>query len=319
MFSIVVPVLGKAHTIRRTLDSVFAQDFAGFELVLVGEELDSGMAIAGEFGDPRLRRVFHRNIGQGDARNVGIEAARHEWIAFLDADDLWLPDHLTELDAIRQRFPEAGLIGTRFIHSDRSGRFDLAEVRTGDIELGCFFDEIGRGENFLCTSSAAIPRTSYDRLGGFGNSPSGEDTEYWARIALELPVAASRRPTVVYMHGTGGITDTATERWRNADLASPRDISPPVALVMDRYPGVESRRLRRSLDRFIRHYLGICLLSSISIGDIATVRRLRRIYRGWPTPAHAILLAISFLPDKAARAFYAFASRLKAGWRRTVG
>ncbi len=114
MFSIVIPVRDKPHTIARTLDSLFAQAFADFEAVLVGDPADESLAIAARSGDPRLRIVHQANCGQGAARNAGIEASRGDWIAFLDADDFWLPDHLSELHAIRSAFPEAGLIGTAF-------------------------------------------------------------------------------------------------------------------------------------------------------------------------------------------------------------
>ena len=106
MFSIVIPVHAKPHTILRTVESVLAQSFDSFELILVGDPGDESLAMAVRVPDRRMRIVHHANTGPGPARNAGIEAGVHDWIAFLDADDLWLPDHLAELDAVRGLHPE---------------------------------------------------------------------------------------------------------------------------------------------------------------------------------------------------------------------
>jgi glycosyltransferase involved in cell wall biosynthesis len=316
MFSIVIPVRDKPHTIERTLDSLFAQSFADFEVVLVGDPADQSMAMAERSGDARIRVAHQVNCGQGPARNAGIQASRGDWIAFLDADDIWLPDHLAELDAIRSVHPEAGLIGTRFLISDERGRFRMPTNRRGTISRVDYFKAVGDGTNVLFTSSAAIPRVVVDRLGGFGGTHFGEDTEFWVRIALALPVATSTRATVVYVRGTGGITDTGRNRWAIAPLASARDISPAVRLAIDSYASIESTKLRRSLDRFIRRYFDWCLRASIAQGDLRTIRRLRQLYWGRPMAMHVLLLAIGMLPSRPARALYAIGFRIKALARR---
>jgi glycosyltransferase involved in cell wall biosynthesis len=316
MFSIVMPLRDKAHTIARTLDSVFDQSFADFEIVLVGDPGDESLAIAARTGDARMRIVHQPNIGQGAARNAGIEASRCDWIAFLDGDDLWLPDHLAELDAVRRAHPEAGLIGTRFVDSDASGDFELPADKAGMIGRIDYFGAVGGGGNVLHTSSAAIRRAVRDSIGGFRNTRFGEDSEYWARIAFAFPVAVSSRVTVVYLHGTGGITDTGRDRWAVAELASARDISPAAALAIDRHASIESAELRRSVGRYIRRYQDWCLRTSIALGDFRTVRRLRHIYWGRPTAPHVLLLAIGTLPNRAAGAIFMLGFRLKALWRR---
>jgi glycosyltransferase involved in cell wall biosynthesis len=315
MFSIVVPVRDKPHTIRRTLAGALAQSFADFELILVGDPGDESLAAAAQIADARIRLVHQPNIGQGPARNAGIEVSRSDWIAFLDADDLWLPDHLAELDAVRRAHPDAGLIGTCFVHSDDSGRFVLPEDRPGHIAVIDYFDAVGRGGAVLHTSSAAIPRIVHHRLGGFENTHFGEDSKYWARIAFSFPVAVSCRVTAVYLHGTGGITDTGHDRWSTSELASARDISPAVAFAIDRHGSIRSARQRRSVARYIRRYQDWCLRRSIALRDIGTVRRLRRIYWGRPSAIHALLLTIGMLPAPAASALFALGLRMKGAWR----
>jgi glycosyltransferase involved in cell wall biosynthesis len=315
MFSVVMPVRDKPHTIARTLESALAQSFADFELILVGDPADAGLGAAADHPDPRIRIVHHPVSGQGAARNAGIAAGRADWIAFLDADDLWLPDHLAELDSVRRAHPGAGLIGTNFIDSDWDAPLALPADRGSGIASIDYFDSIGTGANILFTSSAAIPRGTCDRLGGFGNTRFGEDTEYWARIAFAFPVAVSRRITSVYVHGTGGITDSGRARWAG-ELTCARDISPAIALAIDRHPSIDSPALRRGVESYIRRYQDWCLRTSIAVGDIATVRRLRRIYWGRPSAGHIVLLAIGALPAPLARAAYGLGFRLKALLRR---
>jgi glycosyltransferase involved in cell wall biosynthesis len=315
MFSIVVPVRDKPHTILRTLAGALAQSFADFELILVGDPGDASLAAAAQIADARIRIVHQRNIGQGPARNAGVDASRSDWIAFLDADDLWRRDHLAELDAVRRAHPDAGLIGTAFVHSDASGRFILPEDKPGRIAVIDYFDAVGRGDAVLHTSSAAIPRIVHDRLGGFENTHFGEDSKYWARIAFSYPVAVSSRVTVVYLHGTGGITDSSRDRWSTAELASARDISPAVEFAIDRHGSIKSARQRRSVARYIRRYHDWCLRRSIALRDVRTVRRLRRIYWGRPSAMHVLLLTIGMLPIPAANGLFALGLRMKAAWR----
>jgi glycosyltransferase involved in cell wall biosynthesis len=311
MFSVVIPVRDKPHTIERTLDSLFAQSFTDFEAFLVGDPADRSLAMAARRSDPRLRIIHQVNCGPGSARNAGLAASRCDWIAFLDADDIWLPNHLAELDAIRASYPDAGLIGTSYIVSDRNGRFQPPANDRVTIARTDFFRSVGNGLNFLFTSSAAVRREVVDSLGGFANTNFGEDTEFWVRIAFALPVATSTRATAVYVRGTGGITDSGRDRWSIAPLASARDLSPAVGLAIDRYPSIESARVRRSVDLFIRRYFDWCLKTSISRGDVRTIRELRRIYWGRPTARHRLLLATAMLPDRPARALYSIGLRVK--------
>src|ERR1051325_11534551 len=116
MFSVVVPLWNNRATVRETVASALAQHFADFELIVVDDgSTDGSVETLAGMDDPRLRIVRQANAGPGPARNAGIAAARADWIAFLDADDLWLPDHLAELDRVRTRFPDAGLIGTAYL------------------------------------------------------------------------------------------------------------------------------------------------------------------------------------------------------------
>jgi glycosyltransferase involved in cell wall biosynthesis len=104
-FSIVIPVYNKAAFLKATLDSVLAQSFTDFELILVndGSTDDSAKVIAG-FKDDRIKYFEKENGGASTARNFGIAQATSRYITFLDADDYWYPDFLQEMFRLTNRF-----------------------------------------------------------------------------------------------------------------------------------------------------------------------------------------------------------------------
>jgi glycosyltransferase involved in cell wall biosynthesis len=316
MFSIVVPLWNKRETVAATVASALAQAYSRFELIIVDDgSTDGGMDELDGFDDPRIRRIRQANAGPGAARNTGIRAARHDWIAFLDADDLWFPDHLAELDRIRAAHPEAGLIGTRYVSGDIHGRYQPPSPAEAGIEAIDFLEQEARCELAFCTSSAAIPRTSYTRLGGFGAALAGQDREYWMRIALDLPVAVSRRTTIVYRTGTGGISDTVKRHGLGQNLRGVRDLDPSAALLIERYPHIRSPQLRRTIDRCIDGRFRYWVRLSAQVGDVRTLRGVRPLYFRPPPFSDRLIIAVAWLPPPLARAVYALGIKTRAGLR----
>ncbi|HEV2816389.1 MAG TPA: glycosyltransferase [Allosphingosinicella sp.] len=317
MFSIVMPLWNKRHTLAATVATVLDQSWRDFELVVVDDgSTDGGAALLAGFGDPRIRTLAQANAGPGAARNAGIAAARHDWIAFLDADDLWLPDHLAELDRVRRLFPDAGLIGTAFV---RRGRDELDPPAGPDppvIATIDYFERQASGAPALHTSTAAIPRTTHEALGGFVDHKQSEDSEYWARIALELPVATSSRVTAIYRLDTGGITDQSRKVPRYGTLRALSDLGPEMALLAERRPGIESARRREAIDRYVDYRLGLSVRIAAREGDVASLRAFPGLYPRPPRPDDRLILAIARLPIPLARALYGFGFRAKALLRR---
>lgn len=298
MFSIVMPVWNGRRTLRQCVERIFAQTFPDFELIVVDDgSTDDGIRTIESIADPRLKILRRGNGGAAEARNTGIRAARHDWIAFSDADDVWACDHLAELNSIHTRFPEAELIGTAFIHSDERGRYAFPEpFGQTQIELVSYFERVGGLRQPFWISSSAVSAPAVSRLGGFRPSRYGDDSEFLARLALEVPVAASSRVTAVWIHGTGGITDSSAYRWRDAALATPADIAPAVALVMERRDELGPEALPPGVDAFIDRYVGWCLRTSVNVGDSRTVRRLWGFYQRPPPLSDHLLLALGALP-----------------------
>jgi glycosyltransferase involved in cell wall biosynthesis len=124
MFSVVIPLYNKEFTIFNTILSVLKQSFSYFELIVVNDgSTDRSVEIVESFCDPRIRLINQANSGVSAARNRGIIEAKFEWIAFLDADDLWMQDKLEVINTAIKQNKNVSLFlhafETNFIHKNK--------------------------------------------------------------------------------------------------------------------------------------------------------------------------------------------------------
>jgi len=138
--SIILPTYNRRETIRRSLESIRAQTFEDWELIVVDDGSEDGTADAIAGFDPRMRVVRQPNRGITGARNTGLRESKGDWIAFLDSDDEWLPHHLELLVGYLQRFPERGFVSAEFWESFGAERVD----KHYRIELGEWYPELAR-------------------------------------------------------------------------------------------------------------------------------------------------------------------------------
>ena len=107
LVSVIVPVYNVENYIAQTIESVLQQTYTNFEILVIDDESpDRSVAIIREFDDPRIKIISQENRGLAGARNTGIRHAQGDYLAFLDSDDLWLPDklarHVKHLDCATQ-------------------------------------------------------------------------------------------------------------------------------------------------------------------------------------------------------------------------
>ena len=129
--SVVIPCYNGADFIRETLDSVLTQTVAPIEVLVVDDgSTDESAEIAESYGHP-VRVIRQTNQGESVARNRGIDEARGDWIAFVDADDLWAPNKLErQLEAIE---PDVVWIHTNYhLFGKRNRNFDLGQIPDHD-------------------------------------------------------------------------------------------------------------------------------------------------------------------------------------------
>ena len=118
-FSVVIPVYNKADTILETVRSVLAQSCEDREIVIVDDGSSDALETMLEPVRGQIRLIRQQNAGVSAARNRGIQESRGEYVCFLDADDLWLPDHLTTLSSAIDARPETRFLIGRLIRTEQ--------------------------------------------------------------------------------------------------------------------------------------------------------------------------------------------------------
>lgn len=210
LFSVVIPLYNKGAYIEQTIDSVLAQSQSDFEIIVVNDgSHDEGPAAVAAMHDRRIRLVHQANAGVAVARNHGISIARGQWIAFLDADDVWRPEYLAVQCASIASCPEAGAVATGFYAaSDLSEWTAAARVEFAPTPYEIIRDLPGRWmqSSPFFTSSIAV-RTDVLKAMPHCFAPGesvGEDLDLWFRIAEKYPIALVAAPLVAYRLDTAG-------------------------------------------------------------------------------------------------------------------
>lgn len=219
-FSVVMPLYNKAEHVEATLASIAAQRFRDFEVVVVDDgSSDDGPSRVSGMGLTYLRLVAQRNGGPGLARNRGIAEARGTWIAFLDADDLWLPSHLDECARVIASVKDCDVVATRYVRAVRESDHKDVAARAGVIRQGSFLADAEQ----VWTSCTAVRASVARDSGGFGATWPGEDVEFWFRLSLRYRLAVSDLVTAIYVQDTGGAMDAGAGSRPEADdiLAQP--------------------------------------------------------------------------------------------------
>lgn len=201
IFSIVIPLYNKAGTIYSTLESVLSQHLSDFEIIIVDDgSTDNGVAVVESVRDNRIRLTRKENGGVSSARNTGIRLATAKHIAFLDADDLWLPSYLEDMHALISDFPEAGIYGAAYWCQTQGDRYQADFCLPTDFRgyIPSYFEQARRHLLYF-TSAVVMQKTALYQSGGFNEGIRfGEDLDLWFRLALEHPAAFCNKPLVVY-------------------------------------------------------------------------------------------------------------------------
>lgn len=200
-FSIVIPLYNKAHSIAGTVASVLAQRLSDFELIIVDDGSTDGSAQVVEgIADSRIRLIKKENGGVSAARNTGIQLASAEHIAFLDADDLWLPGFLEDMLALTRDFPDAGIYGAAYWHQVQGDRYPEESGLPANFRgyIPSYFAHAVRHLLFW-TSAVVVKKTALQQSGAFNEGICfGEDLDLWFRLALEHPAAFCNKPLAIY-------------------------------------------------------------------------------------------------------------------------
>jgi glycosyltransferase involved in cell wall biosynthesis len=205
--SVIIPVYNGEQHIRRAIDSVLAQTHPAAEIIVVDDgSTDTTRQIVQSYGTP-VQTIYQENAGPGAARNAGIQAAKGEWIAFLDSDDEWLPEKLQIQVNLLQRHPDLVWATSNFLRclcdQDYQGP-DLDPAKAERLMNGKEYFEnyftsypLGCGG---CTDTMIIHHSVFDAVGLFETVHfHAEDIDLWCRIAFRWPrFAYCSEPLAIY-------------------------------------------------------------------------------------------------------------------------
>ncbi|MGA2913333.1 MAG: glycosyltransferase [Methanoregula sp.] len=194
--SVIIPLYNKEKYILRTINSILNQTFQDFEVIVVDDgSTDKSADVVRGFVDPRIKLIRQENRGSSPTRNRGIYESTGELLAFIDADDEWLPIHLETLLDLRKRYPDAGIYSDRYTiqtpKGERPVNYQAIPNDKRDCLIPNFFECVAKGDLPVNSSSAGIPRLVFEKYGGFPLAAWGEDMGLFARIAFDYPVAFS--------------------------------------------------------------------------------------------------------------------------------
>ena len=196
--TVVIPAYNAMTYLPATLESVLQQTFTDFEVLIINDGSTDGIAAwAAEIADARVKLISQENQGLPGARNTGITAAQGEYVAFLDADDLWAPTKLEQQVDCLDSKPDVGLVYTWTLLVDQQGK-STGTVTAAHIE-GNVWEKLLLGDVVGSGSSATIRRSCFEKVGLFDTELSSiEDCDMWVRIAAHYPLAVIKEVLVYY-------------------------------------------------------------------------------------------------------------------------
>ena len=201
-FSVIIPLYNKAPYVRKALETVCAQTYRDYEIIVINDgSMDNSAIIAEEYlkgiGGVNCKILQQKNAGVSAARNNGVAQASGEYIAFLDADDWWEPTYLERMAQLIADYPEAGLYACNYVYY-KPGKTHVAfNIPTGYINYPKSYYESGAMP--VTSITAIMPRAVFEEMGGFPvGIKLGEDFLLWAKTAMHYPIAFCEEPLAYY-------------------------------------------------------------------------------------------------------------------------
>lgn len=205
MISVVIPLYNKEQSIASTLQTVLNQTYQDFEIVIVDDgSTDHSVGEVTKMTDPRIRLIHQENAGVSAARNRGIEEAKGEYIAFLDADDEWKSDYLKTQYELTQKYPECSVFACNYEFKDGQGKITSTIIRklpfkSEDGILSNYFEVASCSHPPICSITIMVKKNAIQSIGGFPvGIKSGEDLLTWARLAVNGKIAYAKQAYAVF-------------------------------------------------------------------------------------------------------------------------
>lgn len=303
-FSVIIPLYNKRDYVVRAINSILAQSYTKYEIIVIDDGSTDGSLEEVESIKNSKIRVFHQsNAGVSVARNAGVRKSEHDYVVFLDADDVWLEGLLSELNILINRFPTAGIYGVnnyfeyangKIIYENYNGLFNNKKIGIIKDYFGIFSKY---GKSPFCNSGCCYPKHVFNEIGGYkAGVRLTEDSDLWCRIAFKYDIAYSAEPLITYHMETAGNTHHVFE---------PKDFEVSVTLNKALMSNSIKPNLVKSVKKLIAfQQLNLVKRAIISGYRLFAFKKLMNIDLFLNNPIKTTcLLLISLFPTKAVQTF----------------
>ena len=214
LISVVIPTYNRGYVIKRAIESIQKQTYSNIEIIVVDDgSTDNTCQIIEGISEPRIRYIYNpKNAGVSHARNLGIMAAKGDYIAFQDSDDVWRSDKLEkQIKCMEEQ--EYGMVYSAFEREFQDGTVVYyppkempMEKKQGNILLSLL------GKNLVSTQTMLVKRGVFDEIGVFNEGMSNlEDYEIAVRIAKKYAIGIVDEPLVRLYTLADGINQNQIE------------------------------------------------------------------------------------------------------------
>jgi glycosyltransferase involved in cell wall biosynthesis len=244
--SVIVPTFNQAAFLRRAVESICAQTFKDTEILLVddGSE-DATETLARQFINCSYLKIPHSGL-PAVARNVGVRKATGRYIAFLDADDQWLPHKLHAQSRILDDGPDVGLVCSNALVESAAGTDRPLYLKYAQGKTGRVLPDLLR-DNFIITSTVLMRRDLFESAGWFSEARelrAVEDYHLWIRVAAHTKIHFIPEPLALYQKSSTSLSSSMrnSEHCRSleylfenlrASLSSDTDAVEPLSPIVE--------------------------------------------------------------------------------------
>lgn len=196
--TVIIPAYNAIDYLPDAVKSALAQTFSDLEIIVINDgSSDDTEQWLQQQNHPKLTFISQSNRGKSAARNTGIAKAKGEYLAFLDADDLWESTKLAKQVKCLNGNPQQGLVYTWTALADRDGR-PTGRVITPEAK-GDVWEQLIQANILTCGSTPMVRKVCFDTVGLFADDlPLAQDWDMWLRIAAFYPFAVIKEPLVYY-------------------------------------------------------------------------------------------------------------------------
>lgn len=227
LISVIIPLYNKENFIENTLKSVLSQTFSDFEILVINDgSTDKSEEKVLGFKEAKIRYFSKTNEGVSATRNFGIENAQGEYIAFIDADDIWENDFLENMNNLILSFPNekvfSGAIKIQIENRVFNAEYSITKESPQIVD---YFDG-SHLNGAICTSASVFEKSVFETVGNFDiNLKRDEDTDLWIRVGLKFNVVFSWTIGATYTYDPNSLTNISKKIGDKTDFSKYSEIA----------------------------------------------------------------------------------------------